>query len=64
MVIDEIMSSWRCLGREFDWGMPHVSKIIRKPEGVSAEMKAIACGESGIIMGLDIMEGKEAMRQK
>ena len=59
MVIDEIMSAWRGLDREFsDWGMPHVSKVIRKPAGVGAEMKAIACGESGIIMGLDIMEKK------
>lgn len=53
------MSSWK--GLDGQWaaeGMPHVTKIQRKPEGVGAEMKAMACGESGVLMSLDIMEGK------
>ena len=34
------------------------------PEGVGAEMKALACGETGIILKLDMMEGREANRRK
>lgn len=45
-------------------GCPHVTKIIRKPEGVGAECKAVACGESGMLMKLEPMEGKDIMNQK
>ena len=46
-------------------GMPHKAKIARKPEGVGAEMKTLACGgETGIILKLDMMEGREANRRK
>ena len=44
--------------------MPHKTKIARKPEGVEAEMKALACGKTGIILKLDVMEGREANRRK
>jgi hypothetical protein len=45
--------------------MPHVTKIPRKPEGVGAEIKALASGgEMGVIIGLDLMEGQEHQRQK
>jgi len=59
------MSAWTGLCQLFtDWSIPHQTKIIRKPQGVGAEIKAIADGESGILLGLDIMEEKEAMREK
>jgi hypothetical protein len=66
LCVDEIMSSWKGISSHFDaLGIPHQSKIARKPEGVGAEMKAMACGDSGgIIMQLDIMEGKYAMAAK
>jgi hypothetical protein len=54
------------LGQEGEYsteGMPHVTKIKRKPEGVGAEMKAVADGESGCILGVDMMEGKKRMAQ-
>ena len=44
--------------------MPHKTKIVRKPEGVGAELKAMACGSTGILLKLDIMEGKEANHLK
>ena len=47
-------------------GMTHVTKIVRKPRGVGAEMKAIiGCGRSGIIWKLDLFEGqeREALKQ-
>ena len=33
-------------------------------EGVGAEMKSLACGEAGILLKLDIMEGEEANQRK
>jgi hypothetical protein len=65
LCIDECMSAWR--GREDKYthdGIPHKTKIARKPEGVGAEMKSIADGDSGIILGFDIMEGKSRQSQK
>ncbi len=41
-----------------------LTKIARKPEGVGIELKALASGEMGIIVGLDIMEGKERQKMK
>ena len=61
VVVDECMSSWT--GSEAEYvaeGMPHKTKIVRKPEGVGAELKAMACGSTGILLKLDIMECKEA----
>lgn len=65
MVIDECMSAWR--GRdtfECMFVLPHKTKIIRKPEGVGAELKSLADGESGILLHLELMEGKEAQAAK
>ena len=65
MVVDECMSAWK--GADFKHradGMPHKTKIIRKPEGVGAEMKSLCCGTTGILLRLDIMEGKERQQVK
>ena len=65
MVVDEVMSAWRgAEGKYSAEGCPHVTKIARKPEGVGAEMKALADGESNIMLRLDIMEGKDRQREK
>ena len=65
MVVDEIMSAWRGAEGEYSAdGLPHVTKIARKPEGVGAEMKALADGESNIMLRLDIMEGKNRQSKK
>ncbi|POM70815.1 hypothetical protein PHPALM_12696 [Phytophthora palmivora] len=37
-------------------GIPHLTKIKRKPEGVGAELKSIADGDTGVLLGLEIME--------
>ena len=44
--------------------MPHKTKISRKPEGVGAEIKSFCCGVTGIIMKLDIVEGRERQAAK
>ena len=36
-----------------------MTKIKRKPEGVGAELKSVCCGQSGVLLQLDIMEGKD-----
>ena len=62
LVVDEIMSMW--LGKDGKYsveGLPHVTKITRKPEGVGAEMKASADGSTGCILRLDLMEGRIRM---
>ena len=59
------MSSWNGADGEFvAEGMPHKTKAAHKPEGVGAEMKSLACGETGILLKLDIMEAKEANQRK
>ena len=59
------MSSWEGSDGKYDVnGMPHKTKIIRKPKGVGAEVKSIACSKTGILVRLDIMEGKKRQAEK
>ena len=47
LVVDECMSAWRGLDGKYSAdGLPHVTKIRRKPEGVGAELKSVCCGQS------------------
>ena len=65
MTLDEVMSMWYGIDREFAVNaMPHKTKIIRKPRGVGAEAKALADGDSGVMLGLDFMEGQARQHQK
>ena len=41
-----------------------MTKIKRKPEGVGAELKSVCCGQSGVLLHLDIMEGKDHQHEK
>lgn len=41
--------------------IPHLSKIDRKPKPIGAEIKNCADGNSEIMLGLEIQEGKVAM---
>jgi hypothetical protein len=65
LVVDESVSAWR--GAEYKWkveGVPHSTKIPRKPESVGVELKDMADGETGIILAVEIQEGKEAEKLK
>jgi hypothetical protein len=65
MCLDESVSAWRGSNGEVRaGGMPHVVKIVRKPKGVGCELVDIADAESGVIMRLEIAEGKDAERAK
>eukprot|EP00658_Telonema_sp_P-2_P066672 TRINITY_DN5563_c0_g1_i3.p1 TRINITY_DN5563_c0_g1~~TRINITY_DN5563_c0_g1_i3.p1 ORF type:complete len:323 (+),score=36.49 TRINITY_DN5563_c0_g1_i3:154-1122(+) len=51
LVVDESVSSWR--GKDGNYcsdGLPHVTKIARKPEGVGLELKDLACAETKVII--------------
>ncbi|EGZ13033.1 hypothetical protein PHYSODRAFT_512848 [Phytophthora sojae] len=57
MCVDECMSAWQGKeGKHCHDGIPHKTKIPRKPEGIGAEIKAIADGDSGILLGLELVE--------
>ena len=58
VVIDELMSSYR------GDGLPHLSFIKRKPEPVGSEFKCIADTVSGVMMALELQEGKLPMSKK
>ena len=58
------MSSW--LGLEADYslnGIPHKTKIKRKPKGVGVELKALIDCKSSIMMRLELCEGALRLQQ-
>jgi hypothetical protein len=63
--VDESMVGWQGFG---DWhvekGMPHVTKIIRKPTPVGCEIKTLSCATSNILLTLELQEDKAAMSSK
>ena len=63
---DKSMGSWRGLAANVDdavVGLPHVTKIARKPEGVGTESRTLSCGETKILLQLEIQEGKVPMQE-
>ena len=56
--VDESMCAWRGKdGNFYSDGLPHVTKIIRKPKGVGTEFKSIADGKSRVLLGLETVKG-------
>lgn len=45
LCLDELMCPWLGLDSWHSNGMPHISKIIRKPKGGGLEFKCVADGE-------------------
>ncbi|KAJ8535180.1 hypothetical protein ON010_g13558 [Phytophthora cinnamomi] len=65
LCVDESISAWKDReGKYCRDGMPHKTKLVRKPEGLGVELKAIADGDTGIILGLELVEGSAQQRQK
>ena len=55
------MSAWKGSEKyECIFALPHKTKIMRKPQGIGAELKSLADGESGILLHLEFMEGRVA----
>ena len=62
LCVDESVSSWR--GKDGDFcsdGMPHVTRIERKPKGVGCELKDCADADTKVILQLEIQEGADVM---
>ena len=59
-VLDESMSAWHPRTSKCG-GLPHISYVIRKPEPLGTEFKAAADPATGIMLALEIQEGKQAM---
>ena len=65
LVVDESMVAWKGIEQKYHHlGVPHKTKIPRKPVSQGVELKAIADGDTGILMGIEIVEGKERQRRK
>jgi len=62
-VLDETMSAWRPRTTK-GGGLPHISYVIRKPEPLGTEFKTAADPATGIMLALEIQEGKTAMDAK
>lgn len=61
-VLDESMSALRPRNTKTG-GYPHISFIKRKPEPLGTEFKAVCCGETGVLLFLEIQRGKEGMNR-
>lgn len=65
LCVDELMSSWEGVELKYHAaGMPHINKIARKPKGVGAEVKCVADCDSGVMLKLEVQEGKSCKRAK
>ena len=59
------MSMWRGYdGTVGESGMPHVTKMAHKPCGVGVELKNAACGQTGILVSLELAKYKEVKAAK
>ena len=59
-VLDESMSAWRPRTTK-QGGLPHISYVPRKPEPLGTEFKTAADPATGVMLALEIQEGKPAM---
>lgn len=65
LVPDEAVSAWEGESHAHGaTGLPHQTRIARKPKGIGSELKAVADGETGIMLGLEIQEGAARMKNK
>jgi len=61
LTIDELMIAFQPRTTKTG-GLPHLSFIKRKPRPLGTEMKCAACGRSGVMLYIEIQEGKDRMR--
>lgn len=65
MTIDETMVAWRgMVGLLNEDKCPHRSWVPRKPEPLGVELKTVGDSISGVMMRIEICEGKEPMKAK
>ena len=61
--MDECISAWKGSDGERECHIRPKS-VAHKPEGVGVETKALACGETGIILKLVINNGRKGSKPK
>ena len=59
-VLDELISAFQLRTRKTG-NLPNISYIIRKPRPLGTKFKCAGCPETGVILGLEVQEGKERM---
>lgn len=64
LTVDESMFAWYGKDSYYEDGMPAVMKIKRKPKGVGCEVKTICDSTSRIMIGMEINDGQEEMKNK
>lgn len=67
MTVDELMSANRTnktVKNGVREGLPHQTKIARKPEGVGCEIRCLIDGRAQVMMQLELQETKQQMAQK
>lgn len=65
LIVDECMVSWRGRDKYFDSPYAiHITKIPRKPKSMGVEFKALADGDSKILLKLEMQTGKESNQTK
>ena len=62
-VLDESMSAWRPRKDKLG-GLPNISYIFRKPKPLGTEFKTMVDADTGVMVHLEVQEGKDAMRSK
>ena len=62
-VLDESMSAYRPRKDKLG-GLPNISYVMRKPKPLGTEFKCVCDASTGVMMHLDIQEGRDPMRAK
>jgi len=64
IILDESISKFKPFFDNTPSGIQWLVKIIRKPVGIGAEIKNAACALTGVLLYLELQEGKDAMESK
>ena len=64
IVLDESIRAFRPFFDNTPEGIGWLVKMIRKPKGVGAELKNAACAVTGVMLFLELQEGKDEMAAK
>ncbi|OWZ00088.1 hypothetical protein PHMEG_00028803 [Phytophthora megakarya] len=63
LCVAECMRAWKMREPKYcHYSLPHMTMIARKPEVKGTELKSFADGESGVLLGIELVE--EACRQR
>ena len=64
ILLDESMSQFEPFCEYAPESIPWLAKIARKPRGIGSEIKNAACAKLGVLIKLELQEGKEEMNKK